>query len=148
MKKFKAPLMLILFLILTLTGATYLLFLQVIYPKLVPSYGAGEPFTLTNANNYTYQLPWQAYTRLHLAFETDNTVELFSNGEYLCNCTSYNFIIEPENTLLIMLKSNSPVIGRFKAWQEIPPERQTLGITILLVGLIGSSLLAFLIKKK
>jgi hypothetical protein len=147
MKKFKSSLILILFLILTLAGSAYLLFLQYIFPRLVPGYGGGEPFALNIDNNYTYQILWQAYTRLHLTLETDNTVALYSNGEYLCNCTSYNFIIEPEDTLLILMKSNSPVSGRFTAWQEIPPERQTIGIIIILVGLAGTGLLAYLIKK-
>ena len=147
MKKLKSTLILILFLMLTLTGVAYLLFLQFVFPRLVPGYGGGEPFTLNIDNNYTYQIPWQAYTRLHLTFKTDNTVELSSNGEYLCNCTSYNFIIEPGDTLLILMKSNTPVSGRFKAWQEIPPERQTLGAIIVLVGLSGLGFILYLIKK-
>ena len=132
---------------LTLAGSAYLLFLQYIFPRLVPAYGGGEPFALNIDNNYTYQIPWQAYTRLHLTLKTDNTVELYSNSEYLGNVTSYNFIIEPEDTLLILMKSNSPVSGRFKAWQEIPPERQTLGIIIVFVGLAGMGFLVYLIKK-
>lgn len=143
MKKFKSSLMLIFFLLLTLTGATYLLFLQFVFPTLTPSHGGGETVTLDSANNYTFQIPWNAITRLHLTLQTDKPVELYSNGEYLGNWTNYNFTIEPDNTIFILLKSNSLVTGQITAWQEIPPERQTLGVIILLMGLAGTGLLAY-----
>jgi hypothetical protein len=147
MKRFKSSLLLILFIILTLTGVAYLLFLQFVYPTLTPSHGGGEAVSLNQANNYRYSIPWNAITRLHLTLQTDNIVEVYSNGEYLGNYTNYNFTIEPDDSIFILLKSNYLVTGKITARQEIPPERQTLGITILLVGLVGSGLLAFLIKK-
>jgi hypothetical protein len=75
------------------------------------------------------------------------TIKLYSNGEYLGNGTSYNFIIEPKDALLIQIKSNFPILRRFTAWQEIQPERQTLGAIIVIVGLSGIGSLAYLIKK-
>ncbi len=147
MKKLKSSLILILFLILTLTGAAYLLFLQFIYPTLTPSHGGGETVTLNPYNNYTYQIPWNAITRLHLTLQTDKTVEVYSNGEYLGDYTNYNFTIEPEDSIFILLKSNFSVTGKITARQEIPPERQTLGVIILLVGLVGTGLLLYVNKK-
>ena len=147
MKRIRFFSILALFLMVTLTGITYLLFLQFIFPGLVPSYGAGEPFTLNTYNNYTYQIPWYANTRTHLSLKTDNTVELYSNCEYLGNVTSYKFIIEPQNTILVLMKSNSPVSGRFTAWQEIPPEKQTLGFIIVLIGVAGIGSIICINKK-
>jgi hypothetical protein len=114
---------------------------------LCHSIGGGESLTLNSANNYTYQIPWEAYSRLHLSLQTNETVELYSNSEYLCNCTNYEFIIEPNDYILVTLKSNSPVTGRFTAWQETPIEKQALGITILIVGLIGMGISIIALKK-
>ena len=149
MKKFtsKFTLLLVLFSMLTLAGLAYLLFLQFLFPMLVPLYGGGEPVTLNSANNYSCQIPWEAYSRLHLTLQTNETVELYSNGEYLCDCTSYEFIIEPDDYILITLKSNSSVSGRFTAWQETPLEKQALGFAILLVGLAGIGISIILMKR-
>jgi len=147
MKKLKSSLMLILFIMLTLTGVAYLLFLQFVYPTLTPSHGGGETVTLNQYNNYTYQIPWNAITRLNLTLQTDKTVEISSNGEYLGDYTNYNFIIEPGDSIFISLKSNSSTTGKITAWQEIPPERQTLGIIVLIVGLAGTGLLLYVNKK-
>ena len=147
MKKF---FILILFvsLILSSVGLTYLLFLQLVFPKLVPSYGGGETISLNSYNNYTFQLPWKANSRLHLSFQTDNTVKLYLDGNFLCDCTSYQFIVEPGDTALIKLEANSNVSGRFKAWQEIPAEKQKLALIIIIVGLIGAttSMIAILLQ--
>ena len=70
------------------------------------------------------------------------------NGDYLCDCTSYEFILEPGDYVLILLKSSSSVSGRFTAWQEIPLEKQLLGLSVLLVGLAGIGISAILLKKK
>ncbi|UCE95874.1 MAG: hypothetical protein JSV51_09275 [Candidatus Bathyarchaeota archaeon] len=100
------------------------------------------------ATDYTYQIPWEAYTRLHLALQTNDTVKLYTNGDYICNCTNYSFIIEPSDHIFIVLKSSSPVSGRFTAWQEIPLERQLLGLSLLLVGLVGIGISTIIQKKK
>jgi len=126
-------------LILSSLGLTYFLFLQLIYPKLVPSYGGGETISLNSYNNYTFQLPWKANSRLHLSFQTDNTVKLYLDGNFLGDYASYNFIVEPGDTALIKLEANSNVSGRFKAWQEIPVEKQKLALIIIIVGLIGAT---------
>ena len=147
MKKF---FILILFasLILSSVGLTYFLFLQIIFPKLVPSYGGGERISLNSYNNYTFQIPWSANSRLHLSFQTDKTVNLYLDGNYLGDFTSYNFIIEPGDIALIKLEANSDVSGMFKARQEIPVEKQQLAIITILVGLIGATTSIISIKKK
>jgi hypothetical protein len=134
---FKKSVLLALFSMITLVGLAYLLFLQFVFPSLVPFYGGGEQIILNKVNDYTQQIPWEANSKLHLSVYTNETVELYSNGEYLGDFTSYKFVVEPCEYILIRLKSDSPVSGRFAAWQEIPSERQALGFTVLLVGLIG-----------
>ncbi len=139
MKKFTSifAVLTFLFMLLTILGLAYLLFLQFVFPTLVPFHGAGESVTLNPANSYTYQIPWEAYSRLHLTLQTNEAVDLYSNREYLCNCKSYEFILEPDDYILLNLKSDSSVSGRFTAWQEIPIEKQALGFVLLLVGLTG-----------
>jgi len=144
----KFILLLVFSVLLSCSGLAYLLYLQIVFPTLVPIHGSGERVTLSSANSYTYQIPWEAYTRLHLILQTNDTVKLYSNGDYLCDCTSYEFILEPDESVLILLKSSSPVSGMFKAWQEIPLERQLLGLSVLLVGLAGLGILAILQKRK
>ena len=141
-------LLLVLSLLLSFSGLAYLLYLQIVFPRLVPFHGGGERVTLNSANNYTTQIPWDAYSRLHLTLQTNDTVKLYSNGDYLCDCISYEFILEPDESVLILLKSSSSVSGRFTAWQEIPLEKQLLGLSVLLVGLAGIGILAILLKKK
>ena len=147
MKKF---FILILFvsLILSSVGLTYLLFLQIVFPALVPSYGAGETISLNSNNNYSFQLPWKANSRLHLSFQTDKIMKLFLNGNVLCNCTNYSFIIEPGDTAIIQLEANSNVSGMFQARQEIPAEKQQLAMIIIVIGLIGLATSVIAIRKR
>jgi len=140
--------LLILFFSLFFVGIAYLLYLHVVFPELVPFHGGGENVTLNSANNYTSQIPWEAYSRLHLTLQTNDTVKLYSNGDYICDCTSYDFIIESGDYILILLKSSSPVSGRFTAWQETPLEKQLLGLSLLLVGLAGIGISAIIYKTK
>jgi hypothetical protein len=140
--------LLAIFSLLSLAGLAYFLYLQVLFPKLVPSYGSGERFTLEPANNYTYQIPWQAKSRLHLTFQANETVQLYSNSGYICDCTSYEFTIEPDDYVLIQMKASSPVLGMFTAWQETPLERQLLALTLLSVGLAGMAMSIIVMKKK
>ena len=128
---------LILFAFLAFIGFAYLLGLQFIYPTLIPGYGGGERFSLVKANNYTFQIPWFAYSRLHLTLQANETVELFIDDIYICNCTSYDFVIEPDEEFLVLLRSSSPVSGRFTAWQEIPLEKHMLALSLFLIGLMG-----------
>jgi hypothetical protein len=136
--KSKTGLMVFVFSLLTLfAGLGYSLYLNVIFPGLVPSYGGGERFTLSEAENFTFQIPWLAYTRLHLALQTNDTVKLYIDSEYMCDCTSYDFVVEPSEHILILLKSNAPVSGMFTAWQEIPFDKQILALTLVIIGLLG-----------
>jgi len=136
--KSKTGWMVFVFSLLTLfAGLGYLLYLNVIFPGLVPFYGGGERFTLSEAENYTFQIPWLAYTRLHLALQTNDTVKLYIDSEYMCDCTSYDFVVEPGEQVLILLESDAPVSGMFTAWQEIPFEKQILALTLVIIGLLG-----------
>jgi hypothetical protein len=145
---FRFIVLLILFLSLFFAGLAYLLYLHVVFPGLVPFHGGGERVTLNAANNYTSQIPWEAYSRLHLTLQTNDTVKLYANSDYLCDCTSYDFIIEPGDSILILLKSSAPVSGRFAAWQEIPSEKQLLGLSLLSGGLAGIGMSTIILGKK
>jgi hypothetical protein len=137
-RKSKTGLMVFVFSLLTLfAGLGYLLYLNVVFPGLVPSYGGGERFTLSEAENYTFQMPWLAYTRLHLTLQTNDTVKLYIDNEYICDCVSYDFIVEPDGQVLVLLKSDAPVSGMFTTWQEIPFENQILALTLVMIGLLG-----------
>ena len=128
---------LLLFILVSVAGLAYLLYLHFLYPTLIPGYGGGERFTLTRANNYTFQIPWFAYSRLHLTLQANDTVELYMDDEHVRDCLQYNLVIELGEEALIVLKSSSPVSGMFIAWQEIPLERQMLASSLLFVGLLG-----------
>ena len=139
----------ILFLCLLLTsfGGVYLLFLQIVFPKLVPSYGAGERISLNSNNDYSLQIPWKATSRLHLNFQTDKPVNLTLNGNFLCICKNYNLTIEPGDNAFIELEADSDVSGMFTAWQEVPVDKQILTLIIFIVGLIGVFMSVIIIKR-
>ena len=73
-------------------------------------------------NNYTFHIPWSAYSRLHLTIEANDTVRLHANGDYVCDCTHRSFVIEPGDEASILLTSNSSVSGM---------KKQSLGATRL-----------------
>ena len=131
---------LVLFFSMSFAGLAYLLYLQLLYPTLIPGYGGGERFSLTNENNHSFQIPWFAYSRLHLTLQANDTVELHVDGEYVCDCTDYDFVIEPGGEVLVLLKSSSSVSGMFTARQEIPLEKQVLALGLLLTGLLGTAI--------
>lgn len=107
------------------------------FPRLVPFHGGGERLWLSEANNFTFQIDWSAFSRLHLILQTNDTVELYREGNYVCDCSHYEFVIESGDDTFILLKSNSPVDGMFTARQEIPLEKQLLAFIMLLAGIIG-----------
>jgi len=118
------------------------------FPKLVPGYGGGEGFTLSEANDFAFQIPWSAYSRLHLALQANDTLELYVDGDYVFDCSHYELVLERGDEALILLRSDSPVKGRFTARQEIPLEKQLLAFAILLAGLIGVVMVIRMRKKK
>ena len=136
-EKSKTVLLFLLSLSLLLAGSAYLVFLYGMFPRLVPLHGGGEGFTLGEYNNFSAQLPWEAYSRLHLSLQANDTVELYRDGEYVCECVQYELVLERGEYVLLMMKSDSPVRGRFTARQEIPLERQLYALIILSAGLIG-----------
>ena len=107
------------------------------FPKLVPHHGGGERFNLFKTNDFTFQIHWTAYTRLHLSLQANDTIILYSNDEYITECTHHDLTIEPGENVLVTLRSESPVTGMFTARQEIPMERRLLAIILLMLGLIG-----------
>lgn len=116
-------------------GYTYLLF-----PTLIPSYGGGEPFYLDARNNYSAQFPWSANSRLHITIKANNTVDIYMDGSYVYSGTYYELTIEPKAEVMIMLKSNSSVSGRFTARQEIPWEMRVVAFGLLFLGLVAITL--------
>jgi len=143
----KTVLLVILSFSLLLAGSAYAAYLHLIFPKLVPGYGGGEGFTLTEADNFTFQLPWWAYSRLHLGLQANDTVELYVDGDFVCVCSHYELVIERGDEALVLLRSGSPVEGRFTARQEIPLERQLLAFAMILAGLVGVAI-SIRIRKK
>jgi len=147
-EKSKTVLLFLISLSLILAGSAYLGFLYGMFPSLVPLHGGGEGFTLGEYNNYSAQLPWEAYSRLHLSLQANDTVELYRDGDYVCDCVQYELVLERGEYVLLMMKSNSPVRGRFVARQEIPLEKQLYALIILSAGLIGVVLSIRMWKKK
>ena len=147
-EKSKTVLLVLLSLSLLLAGSAYYLFLHGLFPRLVPGYGGGEAFTLSEANDFAFQIPWSAHSRLHLALQANDTLELYVDGNYACDCSHYELVIERGDEALILLRSDSPVEGRFTARQEIPLERQLYALIILSAGLIGVTLSIRMRKKK
>ena len=131
-----------LFFSMSFAGLAYLLYLQLLYPTLIPGYGGGERFSLTNENNHSFQIPWFAHSRLHLTLQANDTVELHVDGEYVGDYTHYDFVIEPGREVPVLLKSSSTVSGMFTARQEIPLEKQVLALGLLLTGLSGTAIFA------
>ena len=147
-EKTKTVLLFLLSLSLLLAGSVYLVFLYGMFPRLVPFHGGGEGFTLGEYNSYSSQLPWEAYSRLHLSLQANDTVELFRDGEYVCDCVEYELVLERGEYVLLMMKSDSPVRGRFTAWQEIPLEEQLYALIILSAGLVGVAFSIRMWKKR
>jgi hypothetical protein len=90
----KAVLLGILSFSLLLAGSAYTAYLHLLFPRLVPGYGGGEGFTLGEANDFTLQMPWWAYSRLHLGLQANDTVELYVDGEFVCVCSRYELVVE------------------------------------------------------
>jgi len=122
------------------SGLTYVLYLHVVFPSLVPYHGGGERFALSLVNDYTSSIPWSAYTRLHVVLQANDTVQLYIDGIYACACTHYEVIIEAGDDSLLLLRSDAPVVGMFTAWQETPFERQLVAYPVFVIGLIGLTL--------
>jgi hypothetical protein len=121
-EKSKTVLQTLLSLSLLLAGSAYLVFLFGMLPRLVPIHGGGEGFTLSEHNNYSTQLPWSAHSRLHLSLQANDTIELYRDGDYVCDCVQYELVLERGDDVMLTMKSNSPIRGRFTARQEIPLE--------------------------
>ena len=128
---------LIVALLLLLAGSAYFLFLHGMYPRLVPFHGGGERFWLDETNNFAFQIPWSAFSRLYLTLQANDTIELYKDGDFVCDCSHSELVIESGDEAFILLKSNSPVNGMFTARQDIPLEKQLLAFIMLSAGLFG-----------
>ena len=94
------------------------------FKHLVPWHGGGESFGVAEYNNFQYQIPWRATNYpLHLTMTTNDTVDIYVDGTYITSGSYYELTVEPETSVLILLKSSSPVSGHFTAHFEIPKER-------------------------
>ena len=124
--------------LLIVAGLAYVVYLRTLFPTLVPGYGGGERFTLGGHNDYTLQMPWHAHTRLHVALQANDTVELRIDDEHVCNCTRYEFSVEAGGQALVLLRSDSPVSGAFTAWQETPIDNWVLALLLILTGVAGA----------
>lgn len=131
---------LILFALLLLSGVIALGYTYLLFPTLVPTYGGGEPFYLDESNNYSTQFPWYANTRLHIAIKAKDTVDIYTDGSYVYSGIDYELTIAPKSEVMIMLKSNSPVSGRFTARQEIPRQMRVVALGLLFLGLVATTL--------
>jgi hypothetical protein len=117
-------------------GYSYLM-----YPTLIPIYGGGEQFNLDNYNNYTQQFPFFVNSRLHIIMNANDTVQIFIDNENILNGTYYETEIGPDIDIMMTLKSNSPVNGRFTLRQETP-----LFLEILSIGLISISVISIIMN--
>ena len=123
-------------------GYSYLM-----YPTLIPIYGGGEQFNLDNNNNYTQQFPFFVNSRLHIIMNANDTVQISIDNENILNGTYYETEIEPDTELLMTLKSNSPVNGRFTLRQETPVFLGIFSIGLFLIGVISISVNWYFFKK-
>ena len=103
----------------------FLFFILFIFSALFPFFYfvfhiSGERFSLTETNNYTFQIPWFAYSRLHLTLQANDTVKLYVDDDYVCDYSEYDIVIEPSEEALIVLKSSSSVSGMFKDCRKFP----------------------------
>jgi len=120
-----------------LSGVLALGFTFLKFPRLVPYHGGGEHFGVAEWNNYQFQIPWRATNyRLHLTMTTNDTVDIYVDGRYISSGSYYEFTVEPNIHVSILLKSSSPVSGYFSAHLEIPKEiiefeRIALGVVYL-----------------
>lgn len=118
------------------------------YPTLVPMYGGGERFNLAEYNNYTENFPFSAATNLSITMEANDTVQILINNESVFNGTFYQLEIEGNRVILITLKSNSPVSGRFTLRQESPMYMEIFSIGAMLLGVISLLMNLYFYKKK
>ena len=132
------PFPIIFALLIFFSGIMALGFTYVLYPTLVPGYGAGEPFQLNSYNSYTTQFPWYSKTRIHLTIEANDSMQIFVDGISVFNGSFYKISIEPQNQTLIKLQSVTPVSGKFLAWQEPSWSLQVISCCIFLLGLVAT----------
>ena len=120
----------------------------ILYPTLIPIYGGGETFYLDNYNNYTSQFHFFANARLHIIMNANDTVQISIDNENVLNGTYYDVEIEPNSEILMILKSISPVNGRFTLRQETPLFMEILSIGLLFISVISIFMNLYFFRKK
>jgi len=123
-------------------GYSYLM-----YPTLIPIYGGGEQIYLDNYNNYTQQFPFFTNTKLHIIMNANDTVQISIDDEIVHNGTYYETEIGPDIDILMILKSTSPVMGRFTLRQGTPVFLGIFSIGLFLIGVISLSVNWYFFKK-
>ena len=118
------------------------------HPTLVPMYGGGEQFYLDDYNNYTAYFPFHADTRLSIIMNANDTVQISMDNENVLNGTYYDVEIESDSEILMILKSNSPVNGRFTLRQETPLFLNVLSIGFLSISVISVFMNLYYVRKK
>ena len=78
----------------------------------------------------------------------NDTVQISIDYENVINGTFYEVEIEPNTDVLMILKSNSPVNGRFTLRQETPVFFGIFSIGFFLIGVISIFLNWYFFKKK
>jgi len=124
-------------------GYSYLM-----HPTLVPIYGGGEQFYLEDYNNYTTQFPFYTNTRLSIIMNANETVQISINSEIVFIGTYYEVEINPNTEVLMVLKSSSPVVGRFTLRQETPIFMAIFSIGCFLLGILSIGMNWYYFKKK
>ncbi len=133
---------------LILIGSISIGYSYFMYPSLVPMYGGGEQFYLDTYNNYTQQFPFFTNTKLHIIMNANDTVQISIHNENVLNGTYYETEIAPNTDVLMILKSTSPVIGRFTLRQETPVFLGIFSIGLFIIGVISLSVNLYFFKKK
>ncbi len=129
-------------------GSTSIGYSYLMYPTLIPIYGGGEQFYLEYYNNFTQQFPFYVNSRLHIIMNANDTVQISIDNENVFNGTYYETEIEPNMEILMILKSTSPVNGRFTLRQETPVFLGIFSIGLFLIGIISISMNLYFFKKK
>jgi hypothetical protein len=121
--------------LIVFSGILYGLYTYLIYPTLVPSYGASERFLLSPQNNYTTTFPLYSSDGLYVTIEANTTIEVFFNNTSVCNCSIYEVYIKENTELSVSLQSDHFVEGRIRFRQKIPNENIIYAYLIPSIGL-------------
>ena len=133
---------------LILIGSTSMGYSYLMHPSLVPMYGGGENLYLDNHNNFTAHFPFITNSRLHIAVNANDTIQISINGEIVHTGTYYELEIEYSEEILMSLESFSPVSGRLTLRQDTPVFLIIFSFGCLVIGIISIFINWFFFQKK